>query len=101
MPGAGPLPLRETRIETTGGSPVADGLGRMRQQDAVAVAAKNVEHGDMGQGADAGQPLALLGQHALVLQVAQKVLQPDAVVARSANALAMSRLPARSGFSAM
>ena len=38
------------------------GLGRTRQQHAVAVAAEDVEHGDMGQGADAGQPLALLGQ---------------------------------------
>ena len=35
----------------------------------------------MGQGAGARQPLALLGQQALVLQVAQHVLQPDAVVA--------------------
>ncbi len=50
---------------------VAVVIARMRQKHAVLVAAENVEHRDMGQGAGARQPLALLRQQALVLQIAQ------------------------------
>jgi hypothetical protein len=54
---------------------------RPRQQTAIGVARVDLKHADGRQAAGMRQPLALARQHAFILQFAQNVLQPDAILA--------------------
>src|SRR5690606_19694697 len=56
-------------------------VGRPGKQATFRVATVYFQYRHMGQGSWTNVPLALLFQQALILQVAQEVLQPDAVIA--------------------
>jgi hypothetical protein len=111
--------LGEHSVVQSGGRRLAPPVSRLADQDSrcrplvfrpfggapdqfsVLVAGGDVEHRDRRQGAGARKRLAALLQEAFVLKVLSRSLSSTRASPFSPKALAISRLDARSGFSAM
>jgi hypothetical protein len=76
-------------------------LGGPREQAAVGVAAEDVEDSDVGQGARRDSRLRSLRSRPSSCSSRSMSFSQTRSPAFSENALAISRLPARSGFSVM